>query len=128
MKVILRRSVLSNKAILGRLYFNGVGIAHTLENTYLDNQRNISAIPEGDYKVKKYSSAKYPDVWELQDVPNRSKILIHNGNIEEHTRGCILVGDSWGFLNDELAVLNSRHTLKNLREVLPDNFVIKIIR
>ena len=31
---------------------------------------------------------------ELQDVPNFQYILIHCGNTDEHTSGCILVGDS----------------------------------
>ena len=31
---------------------------------------------------------------ELQDVPNFKYILIHAGNTDEQTAGCILVGDS----------------------------------
>ena len=31
---------------------------------------------------------------ELQDVPNFQYILIHCGNTDEHTAGCILLGDS----------------------------------
>ena len=30
----------------------------------------------------------------LQDVPNFKWILIHCGNTDEHTAGCLLVGDS----------------------------------
>jgi hypothetical protein len=31
---------------------------------------------------------------ELQDVPNFTYILIHTGNTDEHTAGCLLVGET----------------------------------
>jgi hypothetical protein len=31
---------------------------------------------------------------ELQDVPNFQYILIHTGNTDEHTAGCLLVGET----------------------------------
>ena len=31
---------------------------------------------------------------ELQDVPNFKYILIHTGNTDEHTAGCLLVGET----------------------------------
>ena len=30
----------------------------------------------------------------LQDVPNFQWILIHTGNTDEHTAGCLILGDS----------------------------------
>ena len=126
-RLVLRRAIRSNKATLGKLSLGTELIAHTLENPWLDNETFISCIPTGDYKVKKYSSKKYPDVWELQDVKDRSKILIHNGNLEKHTQGCILVGSAWGFISEELAVLNSKNTLNKLRSILDDEFLLKII-
>ncbi|MFT6841386.1 MAG: hypothetical protein ACJASR_000146 [Psychroserpens sp.] len=126
-QIVLRRFLLSNKAFIGKLYLDKQCIAVTLENPWLDNEPFISCIPKGDYEVNKYSSKKYPNVWELQNVDGRSKILIHNGNKEKHTQGCILVGDKWGNLSDELAVLNSKKTLNKLRSILDDDFLLKII-
>ena len=123
----LFREIISNKAVLGTLNLNNIELCKTLENPWLGNATNISCIPEGKYIVKKYNSEKYPNVWELQDVENRTYILIHNGNIESETEGCILVGSKFGFLGDDLAVLNSLATLNRLRKKLDDNFTIEIV-
>ena len=82
-------------------------LAYTLE----DEQRSEKVlsetrIPDGTYQIKlrtegrhhnKYSS-RYGNMhrgmlW-LQEVPNFKWILIHCGNTDEHTAGCLLVGDS----------------------------------
>ncbi len=125
-KVKLKREIISNKAVLGSLELEGKEIAKTLENPWLNNEPYISCIPVGEYIVKTYSSNKYPNVWELQDVEGRSYILIHSGNIEEHTQGCILVGRKWGFLGENIAVLDSRNTLEKLRSILDDEFLLNI--
>ena len=123
----LKREIISNKAVLGTLELDGKELCKTLENPWLNNEPTISCIPAGKYIAKKYSSQKYLNVWELQNVENRTYILIHNGNLEKHTQGCILVGREWGFLNEELAVLNSVPTLRKLREKLDNDFSIEII-
>ena len=93
-------------------------ICYTLENPWLDNKRNVSCIPEGEYECMPYSSAKYPNVWELQNVKDRSKILIHAGNFEEDTRGCILVGKSITDYNGKKMITNSVWTLERLRALI----------
>lgn len=125
--VTLKRDIVSNKAILGTLSIDGKEVCKTLENPWLNNHSNISAIPLGTYKVKSYTSAKYPDVWEIQDVEGRSKILIHWGNFERNTQGCILVGKTWTFISEELAVGNSKDTISKLRKLLDNQFTIDII-
>jgi len=40
-------------------------------------------------------------------VPERSGILIHNGNLVEHSLGCILIGTRPGKMMGQPAVLNS---------------------
>ena len=62
--------------------------ATTLEN-------DEYAIPPGMYQLKKYSSAKYPKTFEVVGVPGRTKILLHKGNIEDHSKGCILIGEQF---------------------------------
>lgn len=127
-EITLKRQIISNKAILGSLYSNGSNklLCKTLELPYLNNYKNISSIPTGTYKVKKYSSWSFKDVWEIQDVPNRSKILIHIGNTVDDIKGCILVGSKWSFFHDKLAVTNSKATMDNLRRILEKEFVINI--
>ena len=68
----------------------------TLENPYINNERNISCIPEGEYKVRlrlarESATRDYLHLL-VQDVPNRDWILFHRGNSAKDTSGCILVG------------------------------------
>jgi hypothetical protein len=104
-------------------------ICYTLENPWLDNRRNVSCIPEGEYECKPYSSAKYHNVWELQNVQDRSKILIHAGNFEEDTRGCILIGRAIADYNGKKMITNSRHTLEKLRDIIgvKNSFTIEVV-
>jgi len=125
-KLTLKRKYREGEATLGIITMKSKELCRTLERPWLDNQSNVSCIPEGKYIAKKYSSAKYPDVWELKNVKDRTYILIHAGNLVKHTEGCILVGMDWGFLNDELAVLSSRKALYSLRMTLGDEFEIEI--
>jgi hypothetical protein len=61
----------------------------TLELPWKDNQRRVSCIPVGAYKCKKHRSPRFGlSLW-LQDVPNRSEILIHQGNFYADILGCI---------------------------------------
>ncbi len=91
----------------GILYINNEFVCYTLE----DEQRQVkvkheTAIPLGIYEIKfrtvggfhtKYTSRfgdMHKGMLELQDVPDFQYILIHCGNTDEHTSGCILLGDS----------------------------------
>ena len=71
---------------------DGDFLLYTLENPWKDNQRNISCIPDGTYIVRPFTGGMYHDVWRLEDVENRSAILIHYGNTAKNTEGCILIG------------------------------------
>lgn len=75
-------------------------ILSTAEPPERDNRRNISCIPDGDYRLKKYLSPKYNETLMVLDVPDRSNILFHSGNYagdtllgySSDTDGCILLG------------------------------------
>ena len=63
-------------------------------------------VPAGTYKIDLRTEGgfhsrydrKYPGVHigmlHVLDVPNFEYILIHTGNTDEHTAGCLIVGDS----------------------------------
>ena len=68
----------------------------TLENPWINNERNISCIPEGEYPVRlrlprESGTRDYLHLL-VQEVPNRDWILFHRGNFPKDTSGCILVG------------------------------------
>lgn len=90
---------------------NGRFECYTLEDEYRTQKvYGETRIPDGEYQVKfrteggfhnryraKYG-AWHEGMLELQDVPNFTYVLIHKGNDDDDTAGCILVGTSndWG--------------------------------
>ena len=82
-------------------------LCYTLEDEYRETKvMSETRIPAGTYKITLRTvgghhgryKVKYPEMhkgmlW-VRDVPNFEYILIHTGNTDEHTAGCLLVGDS----------------------------------
>ena len=94
---------------------------HTIERPWLDNRSNISCIPTGNYLVNfllKSGSGKYREVWHVMDVPGRGGILIHQGNLAAHSRGCLILGSKKGTLGGKPAVLSSRPALRKLQKIV----------
>ena len=126
MRVTLKRAAESIEGTFGIMSVAGIPMCVTCEDPWIDNKTNISCIPEGVYKCVPHNGAKYKDVWRLEYVPGRSAILIHAGNTEDDTHGCILVGLTLGELNGKPAILNSRKALDFLRAILPDEFMLEV--
>jgi len=77
-----------------------------------------SSIPAGQYFCRPYHSSKYGNTFEVKGVPGRSYILFHTGNIVGHTSGCIILGQYWGKLYGDRAVLNSGGTFRRFMELM----------
>ena len=87
----------------GKLEF----LCYTLEDEYRDTKKyaetripagkyNITLREEGGYHAKyskRFSDIHKGMLW-VRNVPNFEYILIHCGNTDEHTAGCLLLGDS----------------------------------
>ena len=101
-------------------------VYHTVERPWLDNQKNISCIPTGIYICKRYSSDKYPNTFEITNVPNRTKILFHVANWAHNVEGCIGLGTHK--LPDKTGVGSSKRAIsKFMKEMLLVNeFQIEI--
>lgn len=123
-KIIITRSKDDGNQTLGYLDvykdYERVFSCKTLELPDRFNQTNISCIPKGLYTSSPRWSAKYRDHYIINNVVNRSLILIHHGNYKHNTRGCILVGDNFADINKDgyLDVTNSKTTMKNLLSFL----------
>lgn len=103
---VLRYSA-SDESTLGLLFINGKFECYTLEDEHRDIKvKAETRIQAGTYQIKlrtvgphhtRYSK-KFPDIHKgmlhVQDVPNFTHILIHIGNDDDDTAGCLLVGDS----------------------------------
>jgi len=107
MKLDVVRHQFGKDATNGLLFIDGVFECYTLEDEVRDVKvHSETAIPLGEYEIKlraeggfhtKYT-ARYGDMhkgmlW-LQDVPNFQWILIHTGNTDSHTAGCLLLGET----------------------------------
>ena len=101
---------------------------YTLELPWNDNKKQVSCIPKGEYNVEKRQSTKYKNHFHVLDVPNRSYILIHQGNYNWHTKGCILVGKTLTDINGDglRDVTSSVATMNKLNKILPNYFKLEI--
>ena len=122
---------------LGKMFvFDGLDITYQclcLELPWLNNEHNISCIPEGTYDVIKYSDTKHKNCFWIQDVPDRDGILIHKGNWvtgnQIDSKGCLLVGTDWLDIdqNGTIDVIHPDIALGNLNLYLPDKFKLYIV-
>ena len=117
--LLILRDTFTEISTIGNLYLNGEWLCDTLELPYKDNQRSISSIPAGKYKVRLRTARESAtrDYLHLlvQDVPNRDYILVHIGNKSSDSRGCVLVGIG----TEQDFVKNSRLAMELLmKEVL----------
>lgn len=83
-------------------------LAYTIEDEKRDVKvKHETRIPPETYKVtlrtvggfnsrylEKYGPEFHKGMLWIRDVPNFEYILIHCGNTDDHTSGCLLVGDS----------------------------------
>ena len=120
----IRRLRSSNMGTQGVLILPDGVFCNTLELPWRDNVRKRSCIPLGEYDVEIRTSPKFGQVYEVKMVPDRSYILTHSGNLAgdiekgylSHVEGCILLGSYWGVINKQLALLNSRPTVRRFME------------
>ena len=98
----------------------------TVERPWLENQRNISCIPNGFYEVRPFNGRRFKAVAEIKDVPNRSFILFHAANRPTDLEGCIAPGVSFAFDGDTPYVNNSRFALQSLFEAAGREFQLEI--
>jgi hypothetical protein len=129
MNVVIERVYLPTET-LGSMFINGEFACKTMELPWKDNQRSISCIPEGTYKVIKQPPKEgrpYP-YFRLPNVPGRSGILIHKISYVSGLKGCIGVGMEFSDLNKDGVpdIVRSGEALTMLINKLPDEFTIVI--
>lgn len=133
-KILITRTKEDQHQTEGKLeLFNDKGLliftCYTLELPWRNNQRRISRIPKGVYEAIPHQSPRFGDSIWIQEVLNRSEILIHLGNFagsknprtgKSDILGCILVGSRFGDITGDgiLDILNSGPTMKKLYELI----------
>ena len=141
MELLIDRKWKKQSYTISNLYINGEWFCNCLEDADrgLDNSMSedmirtlkkpsITAIPRGTYEITldvvspKYSKVQfYKDVCNgkvprLKNVKGFDGILIHAGNTDKDSSGCLLVGQN----KIKGQVVNSKETFKQLYKLLQD--------
>jgi hypothetical protein len=97
MKLELKRFSQDAKATLGDLFVDGKWECYSLERPWLNNEKQLSCIPPGTYKIGLHDSPHFKRTLpHLLDVPSRDYILIHPANWPSELKGCIAPGQVKG--------------------------------
>jgi hypothetical protein len=124
MKITLLRLSSNDQGTRGVLILPDGVFCNTFELPWRDNKPKVSCIPCGAYPVIEVQSPRFGKIYGVEKVPRRSVIRIHSGNLagdtlkglKSHVEGCILLGKRWGNINGQLAIMNSRPTLRLFME------------
>ena len=135
MELVLNRILKTNNYTIGELTVDNKMLCDTLEDTVRplpstcpntpsgkscnckEKVYGKTAVPEGTYKVKLGYSNRFRRILpQVLDVPHFLGILIHSGNSNKDTEGCILVGTWDG--KTENWISNSRVAFNKLMALL----------
>jgi hypothetical protein len=114
----------SNDGVRGILFINNRMFATTLEREWRSNEKNISCIPEGNYKGRKYSSQRHGKTLKISDVINRTGIIFHVGNTAKDSEGCILLGDN--FAKSSVGIESSTSAVQRFKDVITKDTVFTV--
>lgn len=118
--ITLIRLAENSSGTFGVLIHGDTPFAVTLERRWLNNQRNVSCIPWGVYTCRRVDSPRFGDTFEVTNVPGRSHILFHKGNLDDDSHGCILVGEEFDPVLGSYGILSSRKGFDELMDRMAD--------
>lgn len=109
MKVLTLQRICEVKdcGTFGVLFDEDVPFCLTVERLWLNNQKGISCIPKGEYICKPVESPKFGHTWQVTEVPGRTEILIHRGNIDDDSHGCVILGENFNPFKDSAVGVGS---------------------
>jgi len=130
--IIIRRVVTGDQGTFGVMVYQNIPFSLSLEREWADNRPSLngvpgSCIPAGTYMCNRVFSPKFHDTFEVTNVPGRSHILFHKGNLDDDSRGCIIVGEQFGDINGSSGVLSSRAGYNEFMGIMKDVDVFRLI-
>jgi Family of unknown function (DUF5675) len=113
MNLTLRRTSFTEDGIFGLLIDDqGEIIAVTLERAYPNGALFEPKVVAGEYVCNRGTHKLLHggpfETFELQNVPGHTGVLLHKGNVENDSEGCILLGSTIGAIAGQPAILNSK--------------------
>jgi hypothetical protein len=87
----------------------------------------LNCIPVGSYVCTRDITGKHK-YYKVTGVPGMTDIEFHVGNAAKDTRGCILLGESYGKLDGELAVHESETALNRMLAHFGDEDFVLVIK
>lgn len=131
-RLTLLREKPQDERTMGVLLHGQLVLCQTME----PGEKDVAAprVAPGWYRCEPHGwgpeAVRFRQTWALvgHDVSHwpepgiaRSAVLLHAGNTDEQTLGCILVGKRRGAINGEAAVLDSRAAMDELRDLIGNN-------
>ncbi len=130
MKLLLKRIFTNNQYTISHIYVDGIYLCDAIEDTDrgLDDSMTEeeirakkvyceTAIPTGEYRVILTWSMKFKRLMpRLLNVKGFDGILIHSGNTEKSSCGCLIVG----YNKIKGKVINSREAFNKLFSLLKE--------
>lgn len=135
MNLVLNRREYRNDGIFSEITDeNGTFLFVGLERSYKDDSGVFYAkVPPGTYRcvrgIHRLKDLVPFETFELENVPGRTGILIHKGNYNHDSEGCILIGLGYGFTsNKEKMIVHSKKAFEKFMELQKynDEFYIVI--
>ena len=125
--LLIRRVATGDSGTFGVLIYKDKPFALTLELEWKDNKRRKSCIPAGNYKCNRVNSPKFGNTFEITNVPGRSHILFHKGNLDDDTLGCVLVGEQFGDIKGDSGILSSKAGYNEMMGIMKDEMTFRLI-
>lgn len=133
MRLFVDRFISDAETTISRVFVNGCFFCFGLEDEYrAEKVPGETRIPAGTYKVgvrsvgglhgryKKRFSDIHKGMLHVQNVPGFEYILIHCGNKDEHTAGCLLIGEGAVTTPGDMMITNSTAAYRRLYQKVID--------
>jgi hypothetical protein len=129
MNLTLKRQSFNSWGIISELTeANGEEVAVTLEHAYQSPTGYLPKLPDGTYTcvlgTHQLSSGGPQSLYEITNVPGHQGILMHVGNYNRDSEGCVLVGTALG----QECITGSKTALGKFMELQGgENFTLTVL-